>query len=108
MIEPPSYLTTRALPAWTRVTERVAARGWDDSYSIGCFVIASQSVLYLDCVKLNGPQHPTTRETHLITRQWMHDFFLIDDVMNVRCNDDGVDLDILELCEPLDAVEREA
>src|SRR5438045_3852730 len=93
VVEPPSHLPPAALPAWKNVTERVAANGWEDIYLTGYVVIASHSSLYLDCVKLYGPQHETTREAHMVLRQWMHDYGLVDEVMNVRYDDLGRDVE---------------
>src|SRR5689334_17035407 len=105
MIELPDNLpwTDDSRRAFVRIVSNLEAIGeWDPIYQSMCFVAATQAASYLACCRLHGPRADVTQETRQIARLLLSDMAYIDSVMELRESDTGVDLDLLQVCLPLE------
>jgi hypothetical protein len=105
LIEPPKNLpwSPESLVAWHRITGNLEEIGaWEPIYQSMCFVAATQAHLYLQSCRIHGPRAPVTQECREIARLLLADMLCIDSVVEVRESDNGVDLDLLEVCLPLE------
>lgn len=95
-----------AIPAFTRIVERLRRSGqWDHLFSIAAEQAAESCVFYLRLAR--GRFHPSDiEETRQVARTWLVEMNYLDsDRARVSLmTADGLDADIVALCEPLEAV----
>lgn len=100
MIEPPDYLLDGARPAWHRITGNLERLGEPICQSMVA-VTAMQATLYVDAARIHGPRADVTQECRSIARLLLADMLWLDTVVEVREDDMGRDIDLLEVCLPL-------
>jgi hypothetical protein len=66
------------------------------------FVAATQAASYLTCCRIHGPRAEVTQETRQVARLLLSDMMYLDSVLEVRESDAGIDLDLLEICAPVE------
>ena len=106
MIEPPDYVSDGARPAFKRITDKLLARGlWEPIYTSMAAVSAMQATLYVDACRIHGARAPVVQECRGIARLLLADMLWLETVVEVREDDLGRDIDLLELCLPLQQTE---
>jgi hypothetical protein len=106
MIEPPADLpwNDESLAAWSRVTSNLERLGaWHPAFRTACFVAATQSALYVQCCRTHGIDAKTMEDCRVTARQWLTDSLYLHSVLTARLDDRGRDIDLLELCSPLES-----